>query len=43
MVIVHPNDYIIEFYDTIVDTSVVDTVGSGSSNIVPARPVKLQG
>ena len=24
-----PNDYVIEFYDTIVDTSVVDTVGPG--------------
>ncbi len=34
-----PNDYVIEFYDTIVDTSVVDTVGTGQSNIVPSTPV----
>jgi hypothetical protein len=32
-----PNDYVIEFYDTIVDTSVIDTVGPGSSGIIPAR------
>ena len=38
----NPNDYVIEFYDTIVDTSVVDTVGSGASNIVPARPVNFK-
>ena len=38
----NPNDYVIEFYDTIVDTSVVDTVGSGSSNIVPAQPVNFK-
>ncbi|MCW8803178.1 MAG: hypothetical protein OQK57_02180 [Ignavibacteriaceae bacterium] len=37
-----PNDYVIEFYDTIVDTSVVDTVGSGSSNMVPAQPVNFK-
>lgn len=38
----NPNDYVIEFYDTIVDTSVVDTVGSGASNIIPARPVNFK-
>jgi hypothetical protein len=38
----NPNDYVIEFYDSIVDTSVVDTIGSGSSNIVPARPVNFK-
>jgi hypothetical protein len=32
-----PNDYVIEFYDSIVDTSVADTVGPGPSNIVPPR------
>jgi hypothetical protein len=37
-----PYDYLIEFYDTIVDTSVVDTVGSGSSNIVPAQPINFK-
>ena len=37
-----PNDYVIEFYDTIVDTSVVDTVGVGASNMVPAREVNFK-
>lgn len=37
-----PNDYVIEFYDTIVDTSVVDTVGVGSGNIVPAKPINFK-
>ncbi|HEY6625436.1 MAG TPA: hypothetical protein VIZ21_00630, partial [Ignavibacteriaceae bacterium] len=32
-----PNDYVIEFYDTIVDTSVVDTVGPGTSGIISAK------
>jgi|WetSurMetagenome_2_1015567.scaffolds.fasta_scaffold04254_4 hypothetical protein len=36
------NDYLIEFYDSIVDTSVVDTVGSGQSNIVPSQPINFK-
>ena len=37
-----PDDYAIEFYDTIVDTSVVDTVGPGSSGIIPATEVNFK-
>lgn len=37
-----PNDYVIEFYDSIIDTSVVDTVGVGAGNIVPARPINFK-
>lgn len=37
-----PNDYVIEFYDTIVDTSVVDTVGSGQSGIIPAKEANFK-
>jgi len=37
-----PNDYVIEFYNTIVDTSVVDTVGSGSSGIIPAKEANFK-
>jgi hypothetical protein len=37
-----PNDYVIEFYDTIVDTSVVDTVGPGSSGIIPAKEANFK-
>jgi hypothetical protein len=37
-----PNDYVIEFYNTIVDTSVVDTVGPGSSGIIPAREANFR-
>ena len=32
-----PNDYKIEFFNTIVDTSVADTVGEGIFNIVPPK------
>ena len=38
----NPNDYVIEFYDTVVDTSVADTVGIGSSNMVPPRPINFK-
>jgi len=37
-----PNDYVIEFYDTIVDTSVVDTVGPGTSGIIPAKEANFK-
>ncbi len=37
-----PNDYVIEFYDTVVDTSVADTVGTGQSNIVPPHEVTFK-
>lgn len=37
-----PNNYVIEFYNTIVDTSVVDTVGSGQSGIIPATEVNFR-
>ncbi|MFI5236407.1 MAG: hypothetical protein ACHQLA_00545 [Ignavibacteriales bacterium] len=37
-----PNDYQYEFYNTIVDTSVVDTVGSGTSGIITAKPVTFK-
>ncbi len=37
-----PNDYVIEFFSTIVDTSVADTVGSGASNIVPPREANFK-
>ena len=37
-----PNDYVIEFYNTIVDTSVVDTVGPGSSGIIQAREANFK-
>ncbi len=38
----NPNDYVIEFYDTIVDTSVADTVGLGASNMVPPQPINFK-
>jgi len=38
----NPNDYVIEFYDTIVDTSVADTVGLGASNRVPPQPINFK-
>jgi hypothetical protein len=37
-----PNDYVIEFYNTIVDTSVVDTVGPGTGGIVPAKEANFK-
>ena len=37
-----PNDYVIEFYDTIVDTSVVDTVGPGPSGRIPAKEANFK-
>ncbi|MDH3268575.1 MAG: hypothetical protein OEM46_06940, partial [Ignavibacteria bacterium] len=37
-----PNDYVIEFYNSIVDTSVVDTVGPGSSGIIPAKEANFK-
>ncbi len=37
-----PNDYVIEFYNTVVDTSVADTVGSGASNRVSAKPINFK-
>jgi hypothetical protein len=37
-----PNDYVIEFFNTIVDTSVADTVGPGSFNIVPPREANFR-
>ncbi|MCK5705534.1 MAG: hypothetical protein KAI29_30500 [Cyclobacteriaceae bacterium] len=36
------NDYVIEFYNSIVDTSVVDTVGPGSSGIIPAKETNFK-
>ena len=38
----NPNDYVIEFYDTVVDTSVADTVGIGSSNMIPPQPINFK-
>jgi hypothetical protein len=37
-----PNDYLIEFYNSVVDTSVADTVGVGSSNMVPSQPINFK-
>jgi len=37
-----PNDYKIEFYNTIVDTSVADTVGVGVFNIVPPKEANFK-
>ena len=37
-----PNDYVIEFYDAVMDTSVADTVGSGQSGLVPPQEVKFK-
>jgi len=37
-----PNDYVIEFYNTIVDTSVADTVGPGQSGIIPEKEANFR-
>ncbi len=37
-----PNDYMIEFFNTIVDTSVADTVGPGPFNIVPPKEANFK-
>jgi len=37
-----PNDYVIEFHNTVVDTSVADTVGSGQSGIIPEREANFR-
>ncbi len=37
-----PNDYIIEFHNTVVDTSVADTVGPGQSGIIPEKVVNFR-
>lgn len=37
-----PNDYVIEFYNSIVDTSLADTIGSRPRDIKPARPINFK-
>jgi len=37
-----PNDYVIEFYNSIVDTSLADTIGSRPRDIKPARPISFK-
>jgi len=37
-----PNDYIIEFYDSIVDTSLADTIGTRPRDIKPSRPINFK-
>jgi hypothetical protein len=37
-----PNDYVIEFYNSIVDTSLADTIGSRPRDIKPALPINFK-
>ena len=37
-----PNDYEFEFHNTVVDTSVADTVGPGQSGIIPEKVVNFR-
>jgi hypothetical protein len=37
-----PNDYLIEFFDTIVDTSLADTLGTRPRDIIPVRPANFK-
>ena len=37
-----PNDYLVEFYDTIVDTSMADTIGTRPRDRKPARPINFK-